>query len=165
MEYQRVLDAVRAWPRVEQVRLAMQIREELLERMEKDTAEAVGEIPLTSEFKLELERRMAEHKANPESAITWETDPTENVYHELTVFADPNTKIWLVCDQWHYVDSGVGSLKTSVLRGRYYIELGTSGLNGVAYPIELFSDLRLTQRELEACPACARQLPVITEDD
>jgi hypothetical protein len=88
----------------------------------------------------------------------------ERVYHRLVVEADPQTVIWLVDDNWHPVQSAVGTLDTSVLRGRYFIELGETGLRGVAFPIELFSDLRLTQDALQAGPACQRQAPQLLDD-
>ncbi len=86
------------------------------------------------------------------------------VYHRLVVVADPNAEIWLVDDSWHPVQKAVGRLDTSVLHGRYFIELGAGGLRGIAYPVELFSDLQLTQAVLEAGPACRRQAPVLEEE-
>ncbi len=68
----------------------------------------------------------------------------ERVYHRLIVVADPKTVIWLVDDAWHPVQRAVGTLDTSVLHGHYFVELGAAGPHGVAYPVELFSDLRLT---------------------
>jgi putative addiction module component (TIGR02574 family) len=85
MEYETVLNAIREWPNEAQIRLAIQIRddlngeslppklEELLERFDGAEAEAVGEDELPAEFKLELDRRIAAHRANPESAIPWKT--------------------------------------------------------------------------------------------
>ncbi|HTU88482.1 MAG TPA: hypothetical protein VMF69_00145 [Gemmataceae bacterium] len=87
----------------------------------------------------------------------------EPVYHRLVVVAEPKAIIWLVDDYWHPVQKAIGTLDTSVLRGRYFIELGESGLNGVAYPIELFDDLRLTQDLLEAGPECLRQPPKLLD--
>jgi hypothetical protein len=86
------------------------------------------------------------------------------VYHRLVVVADPKTTIWLVDDSWHPVQKATGTLDTSVLHGRYFIELGATGSKGVAYPIELFSDLRLTQESLEAGPACQRQPPKLLDE-
>jgi len=77
----------------------------------------------------------------------------------LVVLAEPTTTIWLVDDSWHPVQKETGKLDTSVLQGRYFIELGAAGPEGLAYPIELFSDLQLTQDVLEAGPACQRQPP------
>ncbi len=89
---------------------------------------------------------------------------TPPVYHRLVVVADSETVIWLVDDCWHPVHKAIGTLDTRVLRGRYFIELGEAGPSGVAYPMELFQDLRLTQEVLEAGPACQRQPPVLLED-
>ena len=86
------------------------------------------------------------------------------VYHQLIVVADPKTEIWLVDDSWHPVQRAVGTLDTSVLHGRYLIELGAAGPRGVAYPVELFSDLRLTQAMLEAGPARQRQAPALQDE-
>jgi hypothetical protein len=88
----------------------------------------------------------------------------ERVYHRLVVVADPKTVIWLVDDSWHPVQRAVGTLDTSVLHGRYFAELGAAGPHGVAYPVELFTDLRLTQTMLEAGPACQRQAPVLSDE-
>jgi putative addiction module component (TIGR02574 family) len=85
MEYETVLDAVRGWPSDAQLRLAMQIRDdlngesltpdlqELLQRLDGAEEEAACEDELSPEIKLELDRRIAAHKANPESAIPWTT--------------------------------------------------------------------------------------------
>jgi hypothetical protein len=86
------------------------------------------------------------------------------VYHRLVVVADPGTVIWLVDDRWHPVQKAIGTLDTNVRRGRYFLELGEAGLTGVAYPLELFHDLRVTSEVLEAWPACRRQAPVLHED-
>jgi hypothetical protein len=88
----------------------------------------------------------------------------ERVYHRLVVAADPNTVIWLVDDAWHPVQRAVGMLDTSVLPGRYFVELGDAGLQGAAYSVELFSGLRLTQAMLEAGPVCQRQVPVLSDE-
>ena len=88
----------------------------------------------------------------------------KRVYHRLIVEADPKTAIWLVDDAWHFVQKEIGRLDTSVLPGRYYIELDKPGLKGVAYPIELFSDLRFTQKELKAGPSCPRQAPIFEDE-
>jgi hypothetical protein len=42
--------------------------------------------------------------------------------------------------------------------------MGESGLPGVAYPIELLSDVHLTNDMLEAGPACERQAPMLLDD-
>jgi hypothetical protein len=92
------------------------------------------------------------------------TAKEKRLYHRLVVAADPKTIIWLVDDIWHPVQKAIGRLDTSVERGPYFIELGATGLKGIAYPIELFDDLRLTQNELEAGPACRRQPPKLLDE-
>jgi hypothetical protein len=86
-------------------------------------------------------------------------------YHNLVVVADPGTTIWLIDDIWHPVEKGNGTLETSVLHGRYFVELGPSGPRGLAYPIELFGDLRLTQEMLISGPYCQRQSPVMPDEN
>jgi hypothetical protein len=88
----------------------------------------------------------------------------ERVYHQLVVVADPEAVIWLVDDFWHPVQKAIGTLDTRVLRGHYFIEMGDGGLRGVAYPVELISDLHLTKDVLEAGPTCERQAPMLLED-
>jgi hypothetical protein len=92
------------------------------------------------------------------------TGKTNAVYHRLVVTTDPETTIWLVDDSWHPVQKAIGTLDTRILHGRYFIELGATGLDGVAYPIELFNDLRVTQDLLEAGPACQRQAPRLLDE-
>lgn len=91
------------------------------------------------------------------------TAKTEPVYHRLVVVANPKTVIWLVDDGWHPVQKAISTLDTIVQHGRYFIELGVSGLNGDAYPIELFDDLRLTKELLEDGPVCQRQPPELLD--
>lgn len=107
-------------------------------------------------------KRMQEFAQRKEKFVA--AAKTEAVYRRLTIVADPNTVIWLVDDCWHPVQKAIGTLDTSVLHGRYFIELGETGLNGVAYPLELFGDLRLTQESLEAGPACLRQPPRFADE-
>jgi hypothetical protein len=86
------------------------------------------------------------------------------IYHRVVVRAEPDTLICLIDDLWHPVDSVTGNLDTSVLRGRYFVEPGESGPDGVAYPIVLFSDLHLTQHRLNlAQPAVGNLLCSRTE--
>jgi len=91
--------------------------------------------------------------------------PTTSTYYRLVIVAKPQTAIWLVDDCWHLVQKGVGTLETSVRRGRYFIEMGSPAPIGVAYPIELYSDLRLTQEMLEDGPGCERRSPIMLEDE
>lgn len=90
---------------------------------------------------------------------------SDRVYHRLVVVADPKTVIWLVDDCWHPVQRAIGTLDTRVLQGRYFLELGQSGPTGVAYPVELLTDLRLTRDVLEARPSCQRQPPKLLEEE
>jgi hypothetical protein len=92
------------------------------------------------------------------------TPQAKSLYHRLIVVTAPQTVIWLVDDSWFLVQKATGTLRTSVAQGRYFIELGEPGPQGVAYPIELFSDLRLTQADLEAGPKCQRQAPQLPDD-
>ena len=85
------------------------------------------------------------------------------LYHRLVVIAKPKTAIWLVDDCWHLVQKEVGTLDTSVLPGRYFIELGKPRLKGIAYPIDLSGDLHLTQVELEVRATCPRQAPKLLD--
>jgi hypothetical protein len=87
------------------------------------------------------------------------TANSERVYHRLVVVGNPQTVIWLVDDSWHPVQKAIGTLDTRVLHGQYFIELNETDSRHVAYPIELFGDLRLDQETLKAGPACERQPP------
>jgi putative addiction module component (TIGR02574 family) len=62
MEYQAVLDAARALPVEERVRLVDQIHDDL----------QATDPNLTPELMQELERRLADIKANPGDGVTWE---------------------------------------------------------------------------------------------
>jgi putative addiction module component (TIGR02574 family) len=62
MEYQAVLEAVRSLPVEDQMRLVSEVQEDWQE----------SDPDLTPELIQELDRRIAAHKANPQSAIPWE---------------------------------------------------------------------------------------------
>jgi putative addiction module component (TIGR02574 family) len=62
MEYQAVLDAARALPMEDRVRLVDQLQDDL----------QATDPNLTPELMEELERRLADSKANPGDAVTWE---------------------------------------------------------------------------------------------
>jgi putative addiction module component (TIGR02574 family) len=66
MEFQAVLDAVRALPVDDQVRLVDQIRDEL----GTQGVDAVAD--LTPEQVDELDRRLADIAANPDDVVPWE---------------------------------------------------------------------------------------------
>ena len=61
-----VLDDLLKLPPAERIEIAMA----LWESLEDD--DLMDEFPLTPELKAELDRRWAEHLANPASAIPWE---------------------------------------------------------------------------------------------
>ena len=92
------------------------------------------------------------------------TTTEDRVYHRLVVVADPGTDIWLVDDCWHLVQQAVGTLDTSALQGSYFLQIGESGPQSLAYPIELLSDLQLTKKDLDAGPKCDRQPPVFPDE-
>lgn len=64
MEFQAVLEAVRALPLNEQIRLAGQI--------DDDMQALAKTFPLTPEQMQEIERRLAAYDANPSIGIPWE---------------------------------------------------------------------------------------------
>ena len=64
MEFQAVLDAVRALPVDDQVRLVDQIQEDLQSEAHDPN--------LTPEVMQELDRRLADIEANPDDVVTWE---------------------------------------------------------------------------------------------
>ncbi len=61
MEFQTVLDAVRAWPIDDQERLVDLIRDDL-----------VGDPTLTAAQKKEIKRRLSKYDANPRGGLTSE---------------------------------------------------------------------------------------------
>jgi hypothetical protein len=88
---------------------------------------------------------------------------TRPVYHRLVIVATrPATEIWLGDERGHFVQKGVGSLRTSLLPGTYTVEFG---LGTAPYPICLAGKSRHTQAELAAGPACARRGPELLADD
>jgi putative addiction module component (TIGR02574 family) len=64
MEFQAVLDAVRAWPVDERVRLVDQIQDELETHADN--------VILTDDQTKEVERRIAAYDADPSIGIPWE---------------------------------------------------------------------------------------------
>ena len=64
MNYQAILDVVRTLPMVDQARLAIQIRDDLIAQSEDDD--------LPPELKEDLDRRLADIEANPDDFIPWE---------------------------------------------------------------------------------------------
>ncbi|MBI1831213.1 MAG: addiction module protein [Planctomycetes bacterium] len=64
MEFQAVLEAVRALPKDEQVRL--------MEKIHDDWRDELSTSGLTAEQKKEIERRLASYDADPSIGIPWE---------------------------------------------------------------------------------------------
>lgn len=62
MEFQAVLDAVRAWPVDDQVRLVDLLQDDLLSQ----------DADLTPELMRELDRRVANFEADPSIGIPWD---------------------------------------------------------------------------------------------
>ena len=52
--------------------LPLQDRLKVVEAVWDSIDEDSSEVPLTSEQRAELDRRMAAHEANPDSALTWD---------------------------------------------------------------------------------------------
>jgi hypothetical protein len=79
------------------------------------------------------------------------------VYHRLVVAAtDAEGLISLLDEDWFPVQTAVGAIDESVLPGRYYVRRWAAGAWSPAYPVEVSQDLRLSLRDLEAGPGCAR---------
>jgi hypothetical protein len=73
---------------------------------------------------------------------------TRPVYHGLVIVAAcPETEIWLGDDRGHFVQKGVGTLRTSLLPANYTVEFG---LGTARYRICLAGESRHTQAELAA---------------
>ena len=72
MEFQAVLDAVRSLPVADQFRLLDQVREDLTDHYVEDELDTNEDSDLTPELKAELDRRLADLKANPDSGIPLE---------------------------------------------------------------------------------------------
>jgi len=58
--------------RDEILKLSVVERLQLVEEIWDSLTEAASDMPLSDELKRELDRRLALHRANPESAIPWE---------------------------------------------------------------------------------------------
>lgn len=87
---------------------------------------------------------------------------TGPVYHRLVIVATlPDTEVWLGDDRGHFVQKGVGTLRTSLMPGKYTVEfrLGTA-----PYALRLTGQGRYTQAELAAGPTCARRIPELLDD-
>jgi putative addiction module component (TIGR02574 family) len=64
MDMLTAMDAVRQWPVVDQI--------EFVQRVWDQLAEAGWRPELTEAQKCELDRRLAEHEANPANVLTWD---------------------------------------------------------------------------------------------
>jgi putative addiction module component (TIGR02574 family) len=53
-------------------RLSVEERLALVEELWDSIAESTGELPLTEAQRAELDRRLADHKANPNDVVPWE---------------------------------------------------------------------------------------------
>jgi hypothetical protein len=51
---------------------------------------------------------------------------------ELVVHTDPYGEVVVADEQGHYVQKGLGGVKTSLLPGRYYVYI-----RGIGYPVDL----------------------------
>lgn len=81
------------------------------------------------------------------------------IYHRLIIIASTrHTEIWLGDDCGHFVQKEVGTLRTSLLPGRYVVSFG---LKAPTYPINLSKPMRTSQSRLEAGPSCPRPVPQI----
>jgi hypothetical protein len=65
----------------------------------------------------------------------------------------PDTEIWLGDNAGCLVQKEVGVLHSTLIPGHYVVEFG---LGTTCYPITLFENLRLTQREIELGASCER---------
>ncbi len=87
---------------------------------------------------------------------------TKPAYYGLVIVATcPETEIWLGDDRGHFVQKGVGTLRTSLLPGNYTAEFG---LGTAPYPICVAGESRYTQAELAAGPTCARRIPELSDN-
>jgi hypothetical protein len=86
----------------------------------------------------------------------------ESVYLDLVIeAASENTDIWLGDDDGHFVQKGVGVLRSSLMPGNYTVEFG---LGSTTYPISLTETSRLTEADLVRGPTCPRPVPRLHQD-
>ena len=57
--------------------LSREVRLELVQEIWDSIAEEDSNVPLSESQRLELDRRLAAHRANPDAAIAWEQVETE----------------------------------------------------------------------------------------
>ena len=86
----------------------------------------------------------------------------KSVYFDLVIEAtSENTDIWLGDDDGHFVQKGIGVLRSSLMPGDYTVEFG---LGSATYPISLTAKSNLTEADLVAGPTCARPVPRLYPD-
>ena len=84
---------------------------------------------------------------------------TEPVYLDLVIEAEsPLTDIWLGDSDGHFVQKGIGVLRTTLLGGDYTVEFG---LGSKTYPIKLTKASHHSEAELVSGPSCPRPVPRI----
>ena len=77
------------------------------------------------------------------------------MYYELTInAAEPETEIWLIDENGHPVQKGIGTLSTHVLGGTYFIAFGLKARRCCS--ISLDTSVLTSQAELEASGTCPR---------
>ena len=70
------------------------------------------------------------------------------MYYELTInAAEPETEIWLIDENGHPVQKGIGTLSTHVLGGTYFIAFGLKARRCCS--ISLDTSVLTSQAELE----------------
>jgi hypothetical protein len=86
----------------------------------------------------------------------------ESVYLDLFIEAtSESTDIWLGDDDGHFVQKGIGVLRSSLMPGDYTVEFG---LGSATYPISLTETSHLTEADLVSGPTCARPVPRLYPD-
>jgi len=86
----------------------------------------------------------------------------ESVYLDLVIeAASENTDIWLGDDDGHFVQKGVGVLRSSLMPGNYTVEFG---LGSTTCPISFTEASHLTEEDLVAGPTCPRPVPRLHQD-
>jgi hypothetical protein len=75
----------------------------------------------------------------------------------VIVARSPETDIWLA-HEGHLVQKSDGTLETSILPGHYTVEFG---LGSPTYPFHVTRDIRSTEEEITAGPACPRPIPYV----
>jgi len=83
----------------------------------------------------------------------------KETYYQLEILEDSaTTEIWLGDDEGHFVQKGVGVLRSSLRPGHYTVEFG---LGSACYVLHLNGNSSLQQIEVESGPPCDRPVPKI----